>query len=130
MPRGARSTAASVSAGLSVRPGATVPPNAYARQVLACVERIPRGYVLTYGDVAEYVGGGSPRVVGNVLSRYGHEVAWWRVLLSTGSPNPASPVKAAEKLRAEGVPFRPGGEHVDLAAARWDGRRRGPRRVR
>ncbi len=128
MPR-PPSRSASASAGLATRPGATAPPTAYARKVLDCVELIPRGYVLTYGDVAENVGGGSGRVVGNVLHHHGHEVAWWRVLLATGHPNPASPVKAAEKLRAEGVPFRRGGERVDLEVARWDGRRRSPRRT-
>jgi alkylated DNA nucleotide flippase Atl1 len=117
------SRSASVSAGLSTRPGSTAAPTPYARKVLDAVDRIPRGYVLTYGDVAEYVGGGSGRVVGNVLHHHGHEVAWWRVLLATGQPNPASPAKAAEHLRAESVPFRRGGERVDLAAARWDGKR-------
>ncbi|MGH3744694.1 MAG: MGMT family protein [Mycobacteriales bacterium] len=129
MPR-SPSRSASVSAGLSTRPGLSADPTPYARRVLDCVERIPRGFVLTYGDVAEYVGGGSGRVVGNVLHHHGHEVAWWRVLLATGHPNPASPVKAAEKLRDEGVPFLRGGERVDLPAARWDGTRTSPRRRR
>lgn len=119
--------AATASAGVGTRPGSG-PPTPYARLVLDAIERIPRGYVLTYGDVAEYVGAGSGRVVGNVLHQHGHEVAWWRVLLSTGRPNPASPVRALERLRAEGTPLLPGGERVDLSAARWDGRRRSPRR--
>jgi methylated-DNA-protein-cysteine methyltransferase-like protein len=96
--------------------------------VLACIERIPRGFVMTYGDVAEYVGRGSARVVGNVLHHHGHEVSWWRVLLASGHPNPASPVAATEKLQAERVPFLRGGERVDLAAARWDGIRETARR--
>ncbi len=93
------------------------------------MERIPAGFVMTYGDVAEYVGGGSARVVGNVLHHHGHEVNWWRVLLSTGHPNPASPVEAVSRLQADGVPFLPGGERVDLSVARWDGRRRARRRT-
>jgi alkylated DNA nucleotide flippase Atl1 len=119
---------ASASAGLGTRLKSTAPPTPYALEVLAAIDRIPRGYVLTYGDVAELVGRGSARVVGNVLHHHGHEVAWWRVLLSTGHPNPASPVAATAKLHAERVPFLPGGERVDLDAARWDGSRRAARR--
>lgn len=132
-PRARRRTdgrAASVSAGLSTRPGSGAPPTPYAQAVLDCVARIPRGFVMTYGDVAEFVGSGSGRVVGNVLHHHGHEVSWWRVLLATGHPNPASPAKATERLVAEAVPFLPDGARVDLAAARWDGRRRTPRRTR
>jgi len=121
---------ASVSAGLSTRPGASAEPTPYARSVLDVVARIPRGFVVTYGDVAEYLGSGSGRVVGNVLHHHGHEVCWWRVLLASGHPNPAAPVAATEKLRADGVPFLRGGERVDLSVARWDGRRRSPRRTR
>jgi methylated-DNA-protein-cysteine methyltransferase-like protein len=77
---------------------------------------------MTYGDVAEFVGFGSGRVVGSVLSRYGHEVAWWRVVLSTGRPAPGHAREALERLASEGVPMRSGGERVDLAGARWDGR--------
>lgn len=114
--------AATVSAGIGTRPRATSRPTPYGRQVLDVVERIPPGKVMTYGDVAEYLGSGAARVVGNVLHHFGHEVAWWRVLLSTGRPTPSHPAEALKRLKAEGVPFRADGERVDLAAARWDGR--------
>jgi len=77
---------------------------------------------MTYGDIAEYLGSGSARVVGNVLSHDGDEVAWWRVVLSTGHPTPSHPVEARERLTEEGVSLLPGGERVDLAHCRWDGR--------
>jgi methylated-DNA-protein-cysteine methyltransferase-like protein len=77
---------------------------------------------MTYGEVAEFAGFRSGRIVGNVLHRYGREVPWWRVVLATGRPTPSHPVEALERLRAEGVPLKPGGAGVDLAAARWDGR--------
>ena len=87
--------------------------------MLAAVDRIPPGKVLSYGDVAEFVGSGSGRAVGAVMSRHGHEVPWQRVVLSTGEPAPSAPAEALRLLRAEGVPMR--GDRVDMRAARWDG---------
>jgi methylated-DNA-protein-cysteine methyltransferase-like protein len=112
----------SVSAGLATRSvivGGT--PTAYATEVLDVIARIPAGKVMTYGDVAEYVGRGSGRSVGAVLSRHGHEVPWHRVVLSTGHGNPAGPVEAITRLRADGTPLLPDGERVDLSRARWAG---------
>jgi alkylated DNA nucleotide flippase Atl1 len=91
----------------------------YVAIVLAAVDRIPPGRVMSYGDVAELVGSGSARTVGGVLARHGHEVAWQRVVLATGEPAPSSPEQALRLLRAEGVPLR--GDRVDMARARWDG---------
>jgi len=93
----------------------------YAAAVLDAVDRIPPGKVMTYGDVAEYVGAGGPRQVGQVMSRYGGAVAWWRVLRADGSPPPGHEARALERYRAEGTPLRPGGRRVDLRQARWDG---------
>jgi len=89
-------------------------------RILACVERIPRGRVMTYGDVAEYAGVSSARIVGRVLSRDGGSVPWHRVLRADGSC--AEPVRSRQMtlLRNEKVPMR--GERVDLRLARWDGR--------
>jgi alkylated DNA nucleotide flippase Atl1 len=89
--------------------------------ILATVERIPVGRVLSYGDVAELAGVGTARQVGRIMSREGGSVPWHRVLRADGSC--AQPVRSRQLalLRAEGVPFRRGGERVDMAAARWDG---------
>lgn len=110
---------ASVSAGLATRPIHGGRPTPYAAAVLAVVDRIPSGRVLSYGDVAEFMGTGSGRGVGSVLSRHGHEVPWHRVVQSSGQPAPSSPVEARRLLRAEGVPMR--GDRVDMRLARWDG---------
>jgi methylated-DNA-protein-cysteine methyltransferase related protein len=109
-----------VSAGLATRPGAGGRPTPYAMGVLALVDRIPRGRVMSYGDVAEFLGTGSARTVGAVMSRHGHEVPWQRVVLSTGEPAPSAPAEALRLLRAEGVPMR--GDRVDMTTARWDGK--------
>jgi methylated-DNA-protein-cysteine methyltransferase related protein len=113
---------ATLSAGLGTRLVAGGRPTPYAGRVLAAVDRIPPGKVMSYSDVAEYVGAGTGRSVGAVLSRHGHEVPWQRVVLSTGAPAPAAPGEALRLLRAEGVPMR--GDRVDMERARWDGSRR------
>ena len=105
-----------MSAGVGTRPIIGGKPSVYAAQVLDIVDRIPRGKVLTYGDIAEMIGSGSGRVVGAAMSRHGHEVAWHRVVLSSGHPNPAGPVEAMRLLKADGTPVAQGGERVDLAA--------------
>jgi alkylated DNA nucleotide flippase Atl1 len=94
-------------------------PTPFAEEVLDAVRRIPRGRVMSYGDVAEYVGAGGPRGVGAVLARWGGDVPWHRVVTADGRPNPADPARAAALLRRERVAFR--GERVDMSAARWDG---------
>ena len=111
---------ASSSAGLSVRPGADSGPTPFALAVLDVVARIPRGKVMTYGDVAEYLGKGSPRTVGTVLSKHGREVPWQRVVQASGRPAEPYLEKALRLLADEGCPLR--GERVVMAEARWDGR--------
>ena len=105
--------------GLAVRAGSGAPPTAYARAVLDVVDRIPAGKVMTYGDVAELMGRGSPRTVGTVLSHHGREVPWQRVVQASGRPAEPHLQEALRLLAAEGCPLR--GEVVDLASARWDG---------
>lgn len=111
---------ASASAGLTVRPGADSGPTAFAQAVLDVVARIPPGKVMTYGDVAEYVGAGSPRTVGTVMAKHGHEVPWQRVVQASGRPAEPHVERALRLLEQDGCPLR--GERVVLAQARWDGR--------
>lgn len=92
----------------------------YARRVLDAVDRIPRGRVMSYGDVAEYVGAGSARSVGMVMSRWGGEVPWQRVVHADGSCATHKADRQLDLLRAEGVPVVAG--RVDMRRARWDGR--------
>lgn len=95
--------------------------SAFAREVLDAVDRIPAGRVLTYGDVAEYVGSRAARAVGMVLFRYGAEVPWHRVVKSDGSLPPGKEDEARARLAADGTPLTRDGR-VDLRRARWDGR--------
>lgn len=50
-----------------------------AERVLRAVEQVPSGYVVSYGDLAGIVGT-TARIVGSVMSQFGSEVAWWRVV--------------------------------------------------
>ena len=91
-----------------------------ARRILDCVESIPAGRVMTYGDVAEFVGASSPRIVGRVLALDDGSVPWHRVLRANGSLADHLYTEQRQRLLAEGVRFK--GERVDLAGFRWDGR--------
>ncbi len=94
----------------------------YVEQVLRVVERIPRGRVMSYGDIAEYVGRGGPRQVGQVMSRYGGGVPWWRVVRSDGRPPACHDSVAVVMLRDEATPLSGDGARVDMNRARWGGR--------
>jgi alkylated DNA nucleotide flippase Atl1 len=91
----------------------------FAQRVLDAVERIPRGKVMSYGDVAEYVEMGSARAVGRVMATYGGDVPWHRVLHSDGTCATHKADHQLELLRLEGVPIT--GGRVDMRKARWDG---------
>lgn len=91
-----------------------------AHRILACVESIPPGRVMTYGDVAEFVGASSARIVGRVLALDDGSVPWHRVLRADGSLAEHIYTEQRQRLLSEGVRFR--GDRVDLAAHRWDGR--------
>ncbi len=93
----------------------------YVEQVLEVVESIPRGRVMSYGDVAEWVGSGGPRQVGRVMATYGGGVPWWRCLHADGSPPPGLERETLRRLRADKTPLRPDGQRVDMRLARWDG---------
>lgn len=98
-------------------------PDDYDEAVLAVVERIPAGRVMSYGDIAEYLGAGGPRQVGRVMSRSGGGLPWWRVIHADGSPPPGKERECLANLRAEATPLRADGTRVDMRLARWDGRR-------
>jgi alkylated DNA nucleotide flippase Atl1 len=89
----------------------------YVEQVLTAVESIPPGRACAYSDLAELVGRGGPRQVGQVMARYGAGVPWWRVVRADGRPARGLEEQALARLRAEGTPLR--GDRVDLVRARF-----------
>ena len=100
-----------------------MPLEDHAERVLDLVATIPEGRVLAYGDISKRLGGMGPRTVGTVMSRYGSDVPWWRVIRSDGRPPQGLEDEALEHWRAEGTPMVRGlldGGRADMARARWD----------
>jgi len=91
-----------------------------AARILACVESIPAGRVMTYGDVAEFAGASTPRLVGHVLRTDSGSVPWHRVLRADGTFAPHLADEQRQLLAGEGVFLDRG--RVPLAKYRWDGR--------
>jgi alkylated DNA nucleotide flippase Atl1 len=123
--------------GTPERPGGPATPTGepeppqypeYAERVLDVAELIPPGRVMTYGDIAEWLGEGGPRQVGRVLALYGGAVPWWRVVRAGGTLLPGHEPEALGHYRSENTPLRPAPpgaqDHVpriDMKRARWDG---------
>ena len=97
----------------------------YAARVLDVVEAIPAGKVMSYGDVAEYLGEGGPRQVGRVMALWGGGVVWWRVVHADGSLLAGHERAALVEYYAEDTPLRRSAEGalfgVDMRRARWSG---------
>jgi alkylated DNA nucleotide flippase Atl1 len=97
----------------------------FAARVLDVVEAIPAGQVMSYGDIAEYLGEAGPRQVGRVMALWGGGVAWWRVVHADGSLLAGHERTALARYRDERTPLRraadgrPAG--VDMRRARWSG---------
>ncbi|MFC4465829.1 MGMT family protein [Streptomyces xiangluensis] len=106
----------------------------YAERVLEVAELIPPGRVMTYGDVAEWLGDGGPRQVGRVMALYGGAVPWWRVIRADGVLLPGHELEALGHYQSEGTPLKEASRaseghlpRVDMKRARWDGEQRAER---
>lgn len=97
------------------------PSDDFVSRVLDVVGSIPEGRVMAYGDVAAALGSRAARAVGTVMSHYGGDVPWWRVVRASGHPAIEHEARALQYYRAEGTPLkwsRDGVYRVDLEAAR------------
>jgi alkylated DNA nucleotide flippase Atl1 len=98
------------------------PNEDFVSRVLAVVEEIPAGRVMSYGDVAAAIGSRAARGVGQVMAYYGGDVPWWRVVRASGHPAQNHESRALEYYRAESTPLTwsaSGVFRVDLPRARW-----------
>ena len=99
------------------------PPSVY-EAVYGIVRRIPRGRVMTYGQIAVLLLNRiSPRAVGWALHGCPEDVPWHRVVNGSGGCSterlPDMPLGLqAALLEAEGVVFRPN-RTLDLARHQW-----------
>jgi alkylated DNA nucleotide flippase Atl1 len=121
--RGASPGASRGAAGPGL--GATVRRPAvgeYASRVLDVVDSIPPGSVMSYGDVAEFLGEGGPRQVGRIMALWGGGVPWWRVVHADGSLLAGHERPALAAYQAEQTPLRyPAGgglPRIDMPRAR------------
>jgi methylated-DNA-protein-cysteine methyltransferase-like protein len=95
----------------------------YRERVYKLVRQIPRGRVMTYGQIAVILGQGyTPRTVGFVMHRADErQTPWHRVINSQGRCSTGGIVLPADKqqrmLEAEGVKFISG--KCDLETFTW-----------
>ena len=107
----------------------------FSRLVYSLVRQVPRGRVVTYGQVATLVGRPrAARAVGMALGALERPlldlVPWHRVISASGRTSHRDRFWAdiqREMLESEGVRFDSHGR-IDLARVRWKGPGRGRRR--
>ena len=95
----------------------------YRERVYKLVRRIPRGRVMTYGQIAELLGDGyTPRTVGFAMHSSDSGTPWHRVINAHGACSTGRVVLPQDKqqrmLEAEGVKFNKLGR-CDLQTYLW-----------
>lgn len=97
--------------------------NNYRERVYRIVRSIPRGRVMTYGQLAEILGDGyTPRTVGFVMHGSDNKTPWHRVINAQGACSTGGIVLPHDKqqrmLEAEGISFNERGR-CDLRTYLW-----------
>jgi alkylated DNA nucleotide flippase Atl1 len=99
-------------------------PDAYRDAVLGVVASIPRGRVMTYAGIADYLAEArrvrSPRLIGRIMAGCDEALPWHRVVRAGGWPVRGHEAEALRRLRDDETPVRgPTGDRVDMAIASW-----------
>lgn len=110
-----------MSEGRDTRTGADA-----VEAVRGVVLAVPPAAVLSYGDVAELAGLGTPRLAARImaLGQAGEDIPWWRVVRADGTLPDRLQIGAREHYEREGTPLLETAAHwvrVDMARARWAG---------
>jgi methylated-DNA-protein-cysteine methyltransferase-like protein len=94
----------------------------FARRVWRFVRRIPRGRVVTYGQIAERLGRPrGARAVGHAMRECPHDLPWHRVVNAAGGISPRARMSGmiTQRLRLEAEGIRLRGGRVSLTRYRW-----------
>ncbi len=95
----------------------------FRKQVEALVRRVPRGRVVTYGQIAALLGAPRKAQAVGFVAHYGDpELPWQRVVNRHGRMAPGYPggmVAHADLLRQEGVEVDPREFTCDLRRYQW-----------
>ncbi len=116
-PFGSRSRTS--SSGKETRTATARAGPSATQRILSLVARILSGRVMTYGDIADVLGLGSPRQVGRALAGADVDIPWHRVVRSDGTMAEQVRDRQRQLLLSEGVGMV--GERVDLEAHQWCG---------
>lgn len=105
----------------------------FDRAVFFLVRQIPRGRVVTYGQLAALLGfPRAARAVGYAMKRCPHDIPWQRVVNARGGislrANVSGMITQRVLLAQEGLPFRRG--RVDLTRHGWAPPGKIPRQVK
>lgn len=88
-------------------------------RVLRCIEQVPAGSVVSYGDIGSIVGIVA-RHVGRVMSGWGSNVTWWRVTDRDGRLPDHLLVQALPHWADEGITLRRDGRGCRITDHRAD----------
>lgn len=102
--------------------GIKMEEESFFKRVYRVVERVPRGKVASYGQIAWMIG--SPRAarqVGYAMRRCREDLPWYRIVRADGSivGGVYEPL-CRQMLKAEGISFLADGR-VDMKLCCWDG---------
>lgn len=89
----------------------------FIERVLSLIEQVPPGRAVSYGQLADYLGRGGARNIGQIMSVYGSAVPWWRVVRTDGSMAPHLMLEAQQHWRDESMPVYRG--RVDMREAEF-----------
>lgn len=97
--------------------------NNFFQQVYGVVKRIPFGKVVTYGEIAQFLGNPrNARTVGYAMHSCDASLPWYRVVMKSGKlpfdETDSSSFKQKKFLEKEGITFLTNGR-IDLEKHRW-----------